>query len=580
MTSSSCSELRVQQGAALLCRVELPTQGEVQHERVVTAADGHRSLELSLQRSGPARTTLRVHCGKDLCLVLPPGAERRSASLSLRDEYGELVLRCTESSADAGETTELRLVLALPIAADAQTARLYETLVTELEAIHLGLAREVVGRTQLRWGESRRRPRMLRPEEECQALAQTLDRLEAALHRIRRQPAQKIEPRRSYARWRPGDRLAPGGLAALLREPETVFSGRRPVALGRARVLRKRISLDIPEHRALRAGLVQLDRRAQRLAAHCEASAQAVRQAGRAWGEGGEVHAQEFRPLLQGYADLIDQAEDLQRRAQGLLERNAFLREAGAPRSTLQPTPLFRDGAGYREAYAALQTAELGVAPLVSGEEFRIHLRSLARLYEYWCYVQVVLGLRRLLGVAPDPQGFEVVDEVYRPDLQPGQYASFALPGGGELRVSYEPEILPHEWRDPGGHRFRASLSSAPLRPDVLLEVDRPGLPPAAMVLDAKSKTSFGREDLARPTDYRSRIFDPESGCQPVRQVFFLHRAERDGQWESLPGYLAGRRGGADSWVIGALPCLPWQLERLEGLLARFLQVVGVAVGS
>jgi hypothetical protein len=104
------------------------------------------------------------------------------------------------------------------------------------------------------------------------------------------------------------------------------------------------------------------------------------------------------------------------------------------------------------------------------------------------------------------------------------------------------------------------------------VELNAPDQAPIAMVLDAKSTTRFDRDSLWKPSDYRSRVVDPVSGTQPIRQVFFLHRDERSGTLENIPGYLRGNRMGRTASLIGAVACLPWAGRDLTQILRRFLR--------
>jgi hypothetical protein len=51
---------------------------------------------------------------------------------------------------------------------------------------------------------------------------------------------------------------------------------------------------------------------------------------------------------------------------------------------------------------------------------------------------------------------------------------------------------------------------------------ERANDPPVMLVLDAKSVSHFREERFWDVSDYRSRVCDPETGHQPVRQVFLL----------------------------------------------------------
>ncbi|MBK8974435.1 MAG: DUF2357 domain-containing protein [Planctomycetes bacterium] len=580
MTSSSSSELVLEQGGRTLCRVA--HDGGVAAVRAVTDTLVEAGVPLAVEvRRGSRASRGVVEVGDEVALVLRPQQDKGAALVtSLRDDFGEVVVRYVESDPADPESRSVLIELAVELRGDDALHALFEALVEELENVHVGLAREVLGRTAVGVGVARRSPRLARPEEDCQLLERVFAALDDALARIQRQPAGAIARATVRDRWRPGDRLAPAATAGLLADPDTVFVAERPVRVGRVRMRRSRLTRDVPEHRMLRRALEDLAWRARLVARHCQHCAERVLDQRRRWGgartDGDSVFDSEHRPRLRRYEFLEQRALELADRFGELLRRTDFLAAIGRARSALRPTPLFLNGAGYRDAYAALCEAERSAAPLVSGEEFRIHFKSLSRLYEYWCFVVVVETCRAWFGDPVPYAAYDVVDEVYRPALAPGQVFRFALADGATLGVHYEPDIVPDGWVRAGHPRLRASLSTAPLRPDVLVELLRPGEPAAALVLDAKSTPHFDRDALWKPTDYRARIFDAVDGTQPVRQVFFLHRGAGLADLENLPGYLAGARGDRHASILGAVACTPLDRDRVQRVIRRFLATQGV----
>lgn len=138
------------------------------------------------------------------------------------------------------------------------------------------------------------------------------------------------------------------------------------------------------------------------------------------------------------------------------------------------------------------------------------------------------------------------------------------------VRAYYEPAIPPQGHREQGPFHWYASLVGAPVRPDVVIVYEPVNGPLRAMVLDAKSTTRFDRRSLVAYTDYRTLVHDPESGIQPIRQVFFVHRDPR-GQFSTYPGHFEGRRPPFATSVIGAIPLLPGRREDLLYVIDAFL---------
>lgn len=185
--------------------------------------------------------------------------------------------------------------------------------------------------------------------------------------------------------------------------------------------------------------------------------------------------------------------------------------------------------------------------------------------------------VRSLEGMgAPEPRDtFAVVDEVYRPELEPGQSFRFAWGSDRWVTVTYEPEYPPIDHPTAVAHPYRESLSTGTLCPDVTVAVERVGIPPTILVLDAKSVSRFEPEMLFEPTDYRTRICDPTTGNQPVRQVFFLHRDAASRPLVNLPDYLEQRTGDRTSSMLGAVPFLPDCTEIARRVIERFLSIHG-----
>lgn len=569
-------ELTLRQHDRELVRVRIARSGEPVRVFVPTAVSSTAPLALSVVRTAAVALRGEIRIGDELHLVVKPGQVSASTTIPpLREDFGEVVLQYRELDPEDLDAVAVLCEVCFEVDAPKAIQTLYERLVADLERVHLGLAREVMGRTRHAAGFGRNDPQLARPEEHCQALETVLDRLDPALARIQRQPVHAITRDVVRDRWRPGDRLAADATRTLLQEPDTVVIDGRLRQVGRIRVRRSRPSLDVPEHRILRHELEDLGRRALRIVRHCTRCIEQLGEEQRRWGgaraDGSSVFQVEHLPRVRRYERLAGQASALADRFARLRFRSDFLDGAGPARTPLRPTPLFLNGPGYREAYRALRDGRRSAAPLVSGDEFRIHFRSLSRLFEYWCFIEVVERLRTWLGKSAPGDEYEVIDDTYRPDLRPGQSFRFDLADGGRVIVHYEPDIVPVDWAGSGHHRFRATLSTAPLRPDVLVEVERPDEPPIALVLDAKSTSRFENEALWRPTDYRARIFDPQTGTLPVRQVFFVHRDQAAPDLENLPGYLAGTRSGRDASIIGAVACLPWSRNRLAQVLRRFL---------
>jgi len=534
------------------------------------------SRPVTVRLSGPPRSTdLRVHLGGDLVAVLQAGETEAECQIGdlLREQCGEALFLVGMSVPDTEAGWTELLVVLIPLIAPHGIERLYERLVSDLEQAHLGLARDIIGCTIHRTEVCA--PRLFEPFLEHQLLREHLDALTRALDLIGNQPSMTLTREKALARWRAGDPVDCASVTALIRRTDVKWKKGRPNRVDRLQVRKPSLTLDLPEHRQLRSGLVRLIRRAGELRAGCTRASDLVQQEETRWGISGRgqpsVYEQRFLPQKQRFDEIAGDAGNLQDEFRNLLHEHTFISRAGVPRTRFAATPLFMNRLGYREAYEVLVQVHRERGPTVHGHEFRMHFRGLERLYEYWTYITVVRACWALLGPSRSGTGFDVIDEVYRPELRPGQFFEWTR-GRSRIRVYYEPEIPPAGSHTRGEFGWQAALVGAPLRPDVLVVLEEPGLPPCAMVLDAKCTSRFTRERLFDVSDYRTLIHDPQTGRQPIRHVFLVHR-DPAANFCSLPGFLQGtREAPSDGFILGAVHLLPEATEEISFLLTQFLR--------
>jgi hypothetical protein len=582
MTSSSSYELTVRQRGRLIGSV---AAGELDpHARAgaVLEADAHVPISIRVVRPPGTRTLGRVRVGDVVLIVLQPGQQPIEAATDvLREEYGEATLVYEEAAPEDPGSGYPLLELSLALRASPEIEALYERLVQDLEAVHAGLAQDVVSRTTHRAGFTSVAAAAIRPEADVERLSRLSDVLARALSRIGSQPSTALVRETRRGRWRAGERLRPAAVGLVVREAGTVVVEGRVRGLGKVQIDRTRTTTDTPEHRQLREGLRRLAARSQTVARQCRRVADLYMADRARWGRDRDfessVFAKRTLPRVRVLEGFEERARSLAERFDRLTEARAFIAEAGPARSRLAPTPIFVNRPGYREAYGALREAETFSGALVEGEEVRLRYRQLSTLFEYWCFVKVVEIVRQQPGVgAPEPRdAVEVIDDVYRPELAPGQSFRFPFGRGRSITVFYEPDFPPDDRPTEVTHPFRAALSTAPLRPDITIQLDRDGEPPAILVLDAKSQGRFDPKTLWETTDYRTRIFDPSTGHQPVRQVFLLHRDGAAPSIVNLPGYLDQRIGDPRSSILGAVAFLPDKTESVRRVIERFVSVFG-----
>ncbi|HIE51727.1 MAG TPA: DUF2357 domain-containing protein [Armatimonadetes bacterium] len=162
--------------------------------------------------------------------------------------------------------------------------------------------------------------------------------------------------------------------------------------------------------------------------------------------------------------------------------------------------PLLARQDGYRELATAYR--ELCWVGRVDweGPAFTVGCREVARLYEWWCFFQLLAALRRRFGRPVTACDFvELAEDRLRLRLRPG--ASVTL-GNDDIRLFYQRTYAPG----------RGSYS-VPLRPDFTLKVGERSilvdakyrLEPAA-AFSPEVEDSFVREDLYKMHTYRDAV--------------------------------------------------------------------------
>ncbi|MBN1444101.1 MAG: hypothetical protein JXA90_15430, partial [Planctomycetes bacterium] len=331
-----------------------------------------------------------------------------------------------------------------------------------------------------------------------------------------------------------------------------------------------RLTTDIEEHRHIRAAILRLAERSASLSRYCHRAILLLEEDEGRWSE--DVLRQKTKPRIESLERILDQALDLQSRFRKLLSRVPFIAQASAPRTPLRPTPIFLGRPPYREVYRALLETLRYVGGRLDSDALRVRFRNIATLYEYWLFVKVVGLLREMYGPPVGDRAFSLIDEVYRPELAPGQRFRFRLPHGDILTATYEPDFPPVTARSP--ERYRSALTSGTLRPDVTLELSLPGRAPVVLALDAKSGPRFhkAQDRLQQTAHYLWLVHDPQTGHQPIRQLFLVHRDLEVPALCNVTGYLEGRISPAEARILGAVPAQPGEVEALRNVILRFLE--------
>jgi len=537
-----------------------------------------RTVFLTFRRER-TRSRARVRIGAETFLDLAPGKREGCRDLAeiLRDEFGEVEITVEEAAAETEESWDPVLRLTIEVLPPPELASLFDKIVRDLEEAHVGLAEDHLGHAAHRGALRPCVARALRPQEDLARLEVIWASLHSALQEIGDQPTLSLTRTVRIGRWRAGDRCDARTAVEIARASG---SAPRPAGLPggieKMCLRRSELTSDIGEHRHLRDGIQRLARWARGLEEFCGQAAESVSIEEKRWGP--QVFEELYRPRIEQYLGLAKRAGRLSAEMRRALARHDFLCRAGPPRTPFGPTPVFLGRHAYRQAFRALRAARQRFGIQVDAEgEVRARLKRFSVLYEYWCFIRVVCELRKRFG-APEGRGtFRLADDLYRPELVPGQSFWFRLPGRTWVTVTYEREFPPAGSESVAG--YAAALVTAPLRPDIVIEVRREGRPSALMVLDAKSTRAFEKEMLWRLSDYQRLVHDPKTGEQPIRQVLLLHADEKSAPLTNLPGYLERRITARDSRILAAAPCLPSLTGHIERMLDRFFEDCGIEMG-
>jgi hypothetical protein len=593
MTSSNYYEIRIRKEGHIVLEIRLDALQLPWMAPEPLPVRAEEAFSVAVHRPTGPGPRLRCRLGNELIAEVPAdvAAFETETKPWLVNEVGESRVAVEEDTGQGSDDEAGAFALIAEVGLDVtprpEVARDFRVMLEDVTAVHEGLAQDVLNRAYLRRGVAATTATRLHPEAVLASLREHLARLQRALAQIARQPSVRLDRQARLTFYRGGDRLDATAIVGAARDVQTRLDPLgRVTALGKLRVRVPVLSEDLPEHRHAAEGLRRLARRAERLARHCERSADLVNREESRWGRARagkpSVFAQHYLPRVAVLEGLARQAQQLTSSFRELLDQYAFLREAPAPRTALGPTPAFLGRPAYREVYRTLVQAQQPLGALVDGDTVRIAYRNLATLYEYWCFLRTVAYLRQRLGAPQVRTAPGLVDEIYRPDLEPGQEFHFRLGEQRTLVATYEPEIHPWRLALQRGDRYGATLTRDPIRPDITLEIRESAQSAIMLVLDAKSTDAFAFETYRGMTDYARQVFDPRTWQQPVRQVFLLHRDRRATPLINVPHHLQGQPSPPGVAILGAVPCVPDQVNRvpqgLAAVLDRFLEGYAGAV--
>ncbi|MBF0094911.1 MAG: DUF2357 domain-containing protein [Alphaproteobacteria bacterium] len=446
-----------------------------------------------------------------------------------------------------GRTVSLELVT--DPAVGKATREAFDVMVGEILSDTLALLSAGGHRTGLSKGVGGRPPPLARLEY----LRSRADRIAAAVRSIDASPRRTlVAETEALPYWRAkaatgmeiARSVAISRLIPDMNDPSVLPAALRGHLPAKIRKTVRRSSLDIPEHRAIKACL-------------------------RHWGQwlcdAGDLLAAAPPESRKGGAAARMRAAG--RTLTSLLALPLFDGVGEAPPRP-EATPLFRHEPRYREFMRLHEEMVLGVTP-VFGDFLDLPLARTHELYELWAYLRLVRASADMEGGAVDlSRLFKVSSggvEIAREQVEAK---------AGRITVAFQ-RAYGECWRDPTG----VGSSSRTMVPDIVVAVEGR---PVAVALDAKYRIDGGVSDaMTSAHTYRDAIIEYRGGTtRPLLVGSFLlspQRIEPAGDWMAAgnparffhAGYRAEFGIGAFSLPADAAPDVP------RRILAEAVALVG-----
>lgn len=234
---------------------------------------------------------------------------------------------------------------------------------------------------------------------------------------------------------------------------------------------------------------------------------------------------------------------------------------------------------GYRETYQFCMLLKMGLR--LEGEAFRLSVKDLDLLYEYWVFLAMVRVIRDRCGC---PEGLHELFRLTQTGVAVrlaqgrGQTVRFHSGSSGRISISYNPQFDAHD------------TTLIPQRPDILIRFEDQGWPSLQLICDAKYRIDATAEYFAQfnspgpPRDainvlhrYRDAILEIDhqdtASRQPKRCV--IQAAAIFPYDETVVGEYRKSRlwQSMDRLGIGAIPALPSNCDYLrEWLMSAIRQ--------
>ncbi len=479
----------------------------------------------------------------------------------------------------------------------------YLAMASDLEALSRGLLVDLYGKSNqtsdIRLAAEGAVYRL--PAEELAAIERLLESLTPTLIDIGRRPASRICSELRLEPYWGTERLSATSLADLSRRGVSLVHGQRPARIRRES---RRETFDVPEHRVIRAVLEHIAGRAR----HCQEIARNHAKA---------IESERgFRDLQLGPGPSLYEVVDLPRlrrlgesgararRAESLarsLTDLPYLREAPAELQAIRGG-VFDRSTDYQRVFSLLRTYLLTNAVWFEGDANANITKLTSRLFEQWCYLQVVEGFRAAGLDLREWTGLlrQHLRSRFILDFERGLAFEGEIGGGLRVRIRYEPWILSEATAIANGETlYRGASSDTPWSPDIVVECLRRDADDwrtvYAVVIDSKYVLRITSTHWERTAKYLE-IRRTHDRRQVVRQLWLIAPGPPERITSEDPAVDFSDSGPtcasdeAVRFCMNVLPALPSAtgpltdgsafLRMARGTLAFFLREFGAARGS
>lgn len=394
-------------------------------------------------------------------------------------------------------------------------------------------------------------------------LRQVIHQLEAAIHEVAHHPRRALVRRPRISRIEKIKRVDASIRAQIRRGNGRGMMVSTTVGAVRERLLESppESTLDTAEHRWLKRQLSEIQKELARVIQSFGTEVQSSRRAA-----------------------VIAEVVAMERSVSRMLSTEPIRDASGDPPAGFASLTLLT-GPGYREAYQTCMLLKMGLR--LEGDAFRVSVKDLNVLYEYWVFFAMVQIIRESYGEVDDFGNiFRVQPSGLNVGLIQGRQQSihFEISKTSRITITYNPQFQ------------NKDTTLVPQKPDILIRCEHDGWPQLQLICDAKYRidttdeyrTQFGvagppRDAINVLHRYRDAIleFDElDAERRPKRSVvqaaaLFPYTESREGEFrESRLWMSIGRLG------IGAIPALPNSLGYLREWLLGAIQQGGWAMSD